>query len=129
LESSAQAEKRLAVLERKKGGTYLVRLNTGERISIDKAPFTITRVDQQGSVIHTRVYTKQGGGLMLKTGGEKGEKITSRGNSIPDFITTVNTKNPTLLTVPCPGWPFEEIFSSTPLKRSPYDEAFDDDFQ
>jgi len=125
METSQQVEKRIAILERKPRGTFLVRLNTGERIPIDKAPFTITRVGDDGNVVHTRVYTNKKGGLTIKP--NEAETITSRGNSIRDFIQTVQSKNASLLTVPCPGWPFEHIFSATPIPRSAYDEAGEDD--
>jgi len=109
--------------KKKVKGTFLVRLNTGEKVSIDKAPFTITRVGDDGNVLHTRVYTKQKGGLMIKT--NEGEKLSARGNSIVDFINFVKTKNANLLTVPCPGWPYEHIFQEKPPQRSAYDEASD----
>jgi len=127
LESSQQVERRIAVLERKIRGTFLVRLNTGERTPIDKAPFTITRVAEDGSVVHTRVYTNKKGGLTIKP--SEGETISSKGISIKDFVQTIQSKNSGLLTVPCPGWPYEHIFASTPIPRSAYDEAGDDDLE
>jgi len=127
LESSQQVERRIAVLERKIRGTFLVRLNTGERTPIDKAPFTITRVAEDGSVVHTRVYTNKKGGLTIKP--SEGETISSKGTSIKDFVLTIQSKNSGLLTVPCPGWPYEHIFASTPIPRSAYDEAGDDDLE
>jgi hypothetical protein len=125
MESSQQVERRIAVLQTKPRGTFLVRLNTGERTPIDKAPFTITRVGDDGNVVHTRVYTNKKGGLTIKP--NEGETITSKGTSIRDFVALIQTKNATLLTVPCPGWPFEHIFAATPIPRSAYDEAGDED--
>jgi serine/threonine protein kinase len=125
MESSQQVERRIAVLQTKPRGTFLVRLNTGERTPIDKAPFTITRVGDDGKVVHTRVYTNKKGGLTIKP--NEGETITSKGTSIRDFVALIQTKNATLLTVPCPGWPFEHIFAATPIPRSAYDEAGDED--
>jgi len=125
MESSQQVEKRIAILERKPRGTFLIRLNTGERIPIDKAPFTITRVGDDGNVVHTRVYTNKKGGLTIKP--NEGETISSAVNSIKDFVQKIKSKHAALLTDPCPGWPYEHIFASTPVIRSPYDEAGPED--
>jgi hypothetical protein len=124
METSQQSERRIGNLEKKSRGLFLVRLNTGEKVPIDKAPFTITRVGDDGkSVLHTRVYTTKKGGLMIKT--NEGEKLSNRGNSIIDFINYVKTKNAALLSVPCPGWPYEHCFQEKPQMRSAYDEASD----
>jgi serine/threonine protein kinase len=124
METSQQSERRIGNLEKKSRGLFLVRLNTGEKVPIDKAPFTITRVGDDGkSVLHTRVYTTKKGGLMIKT--NEGEKLSNRGNSIIDFINYVKTKNAALLAVPCPGWPYEHCFQEKPQMRSAYDEASD----
>jgi len=124
-EQSQQSERRIAVLERKPRGMFLVRLNNGEKIPIDKAPFTITRVGDDGNVVHTRVYTNKKGGLTIKT--TEGETISSKGNSIKDFLQTVQREKDSLLTQPCPGWPFQHIFASTPIPKSAYDEAEEED--
>jgi len=125
LETSERVERRIAILERKTPGTYLIRLNTGEKIPIEKAPFTITRIGEDGNVVHTRVYTNKKGGLTIKP--KEGETISSKGNSLRDFVGTVQSTNPSLLSNPCLGWPYEHIFTSTPIKRSAYDEVGDDD--
>jgi len=106
-----QSERHIALLASKPRGLFLVRLNMGERIPTNKAPFTITRVDDQGNVVQTRVYRFKNEFIIKPT---EDQKIIGRENSISDFIGMLMKNTLGLLTVPCPGSPFEVIFKSKP---------------
>jgi serine/threonine protein kinase len=110
MDTSLQSERHIALLASKPRGLFLVRLNMGERTPTNKAPFTITRVeDDKGNVVHTRVYSFHNGLIIKPT---EQQKFTGSGYSIWDFIEMLKKDPSELLTVPCPGWPFAGIFNS-----------------
>jgi len=124
-EAAKEAEDRLK-LYHNKPGCFLVRLNMGGGTSIEKAPFSISRVAEDGKVLHTRVYPREKSGLMIQYG--KGPtKIRNKSANLVDLITTIKNKEPKLLTDACPGWPYEDIFSKAPRPKSAYEEVASDD--
>jgi len=123
--SSKDAEDRLK-LYHNKPGCFLVRLNMGGGIAIEKAPFSISRVAEDGKVVHTRVNPREKTGLMIQYG-KGSNKIRNKSGNLVDFITTIKNKEPKLLTEACPGWPYEDIFAKAPRPKSAYEEASDDD--
>jgi len=95
---------------------------------IEKAPFSISRVADDGKVVHTRVYPREKSGLMIQYGkGPNQNKIRNKSPNLVDLITTIKNKEPKLLTEACPGWPYEDIFAKGPRPKSAYEEASDDD--
>jgi len=122
--SANEAEDRLKIF-RDKPGCFLVRLNMGGGNPIEKAPFTISRVAEDGKVVHTRVYPREKGGFMIQYG--KGAKLRQKSPELVDFIQHAQTKEPLLLSSACPGWPYEDLFRKAPRARSAYEEASDDE--
>lgn len=49
--------------------SFLVRLNAGGNTAIETTPFTISRKDKDGAVLHTRVYPSRNGGFYVKIDG------------------------------------------------------------
>jgi len=123
-EAAKEAEDRLKIYN-DKVGCFLVRLNMGGGTPIEKAPFSISRVAEDGKVVHTRVYPREKTGLMIQYG--KGAKIRSKSPNLVDFITTVKSKEPKLLTDAVPGWPYEDLFAKGPRPKSAYEEASDEE--
>eukprot|EP01123_Difflugia_compressa_P003664 TRINITY_DN148_c0_g1_i1.p1 TRINITY_DN148_c0_g1~~TRINITY_DN148_c0_g1_i1.p1 ORF type:complete len:522 (-),score=81.39 TRINITY_DN148_c0_g1_i1:279-1844(-) len=105
-------------------GCFLVRLNMGGGMPIEKAPFSISRVSEEGNIVHTRVYPREKVGWMIQYG--KGSKIRNKTSNLEDFIAHVKLIEPKLLTIPCPGWPYSDLFLTKPRPRSAYEEASDD---
>jgi len=118
MESSDEVDRHIGSLDNKPFGLFLVRLNTGENMPVDKAPFTIARVVEDGKVVHTRIYIAKSGGFMIKINEGKIFESTQK-LSLKEFIATVQKSS--LLTKPCPGSPF------TPWSQSAYEEAPDPD--
>lgn len=122
---SSDADSKLKVSS--KPGLFLVRLNMGGQESIEKTPFTISRIDQNGKVYHTRVYPRKNAGFLvkIKKGGTE-EKLTNKSSNIEDFIKTLQEEHPAICGTVCPGHPFRDIFGG-PGKKSMYEEASDEE--
>jgi len=124
-EGAKEAEDRLKLYS-DKPGCFLVRLNMGGGTTpIEKAPFSISRVSENGTVLHTRVYPRDTTGLMIQLG--KGQKIRNKSTNLVDFINTIKLKEPKLLGEVCPGWPYADLFAQAPRAKSAYEEASDED--
>jgi len=123
--SSADAETSLK-LYKDKPGTFLVRLNMGGNNPIEKAPFTISRIDSRGKSVHTRVQISKHGGLRVKVGtGSSKLKLVQSSNRLDEFVKRLNEQQPTLFGSSCPGWPFKALFSAPP-EKSVYEEEESD---
>lgn len=123
---SAAAEDKLK--EYRQPGTFLVRLNMGGSEAIEKTPYTISRIDPKGKTYHTRVYPREGEGFLIKVRkGNEEIKLRNKSSNIEDFISYIQSKEPSICGSVCPGSPFKDIFSGEPRKRSPYEEASDSD--
>jgi len=107
--SSDEAEAVLK-LYKDRPGTYLVRLNMGGNNPIEKSPFTISRIDERGKIVHTRVQRKDAG---LRIGIGKGEsqfKFSQESNRLDEFMNQLRVRQPKLFFINCPGWPFQQLF-------------------
>jgi len=125
--AAKDAEDRLK-LYNKKPGCFLVRLNMGGGTPIETSPFSISRVAEDGKVVHTRVYPREKSGLMIQYGkGKDQNKIRNKSQNLVDFINIIKSKEAKLLTEACPGWPYEDIFAKGPRPKSAYEEASDDE--
>jgi len=124
---SGEAESKLKVSNTP--GTFLVRLNMGGQETIEKTPFTISRLDKNLKTVHTRVYPRgETPGLLIKIkSGSEEEKIKNKSSNIEDFISHLQTEKPALCSKVCPGHPFRSIFSGEASKKSQYEEASDED--
>lgn len=74
--------------ERHTPGSFLVRLNTGQKVSIEESPYTISHISSSGHYLHTRVYPEQGGFYIKLI---NGTKIYSAG--LIDSLITKLSKN------------------------------------
>jgi len=107
--SSDEAEAVLK-LYKDKPGTFLVRLNMRGNNPIEKSPFTISRIDERGKIVHTRIQRKDSG-LRISVGkGESQFKFSQESNRLDDFINQLKEKEPNLFRASCPGWPFQQLF-------------------
>lgn len=91
-------------------GTFLVRLNMGGNNPIEKAPFTISRIDERGKIVHTRIQRKDSG---LRIGIGKGDqqfKFSQESYRLDEFIIQLLVRQSKLFNFPCPGWPFQHLF-------------------
>uniref|UniRef100_A0A6B2L2V6 Protein kinase domain-containing protein n=1 Tax=Arcella intermedia TaxID=1963864 RepID=A0A6B2L2V6_9EUKA len=122
-EGSQKAEDRLKI--HNQVGSFLIRLNMGGGTPIEKAPFSVSRIAEDRKVVHTRIYSRETGGLMIQPGSK--DKIRTKKTSLTDLIDTVFRKEPHFLRQACPGWPYEDIFSKKPREECPYDEPPEDD--
>jgi len=82
-------------------GTFLVRLNSGETISVLEAPFTISLILEDGRCAHIRALTSKHGGLwgkFLQT------KVPAQPNicSLVDKLLEIS-----VVSEVCSGYPFE----------------------
>jgi len=110
--SSLETEQNLSQYSNKPG-TFLVRLNMGGNEPIDKTPFTISRIDQNGFV-HTRVYPLIDGGGFIAEVTKKGKekvKIQKDSPNLDEFIVHIQNSLPDIFSEICPGHPFRRIFS------------------
>jgi hypothetical protein len=91
-------------------GTFLVRLNMGGSTPVESSPFTISRVDEKGKILHSRI-TRIPGGLKIQTGKDN-SLFTFSQNSyrLETFITQLKQKQPSQFRESCPGWPFQQLF-------------------
>jgi len=123
---SAEAENKIKTVG--KPGTFLVRLNMGGQESIEKCPYTITRLDGKGKAYHTRCYPREGSGFLIKfRKGTEEVKLRNKSSNIEDFISYIQQQDPSVCGVVCPGHPFRDIFSVEPRKKSQYEEASGED--
>uniref|UniRef100_A0A6B2L2I7 SH2 domain-containing protein n=1 Tax=Arcella intermedia TaxID=1963864 RepID=A0A6B2L2I7_9EUKA len=99
-------------------GTFLVRLHMGGNISIDKFPYTISRVDPNGKVVHTRIQ-RVSSGFSVKFGSANKTCLSLTDTTIENFIQYLRESSDFMLHV-CPGHPFKHLFH-TP-EKSFYDE-------
>jgi len=106
-------------------GTFLVRLNMGGNNPIEKAPFTISRIDTRGKSVHTRIQISKHGGIRVKFGtGSSKLKLAQNSNRLVEFIKRLTEQQPSLFAVPCPGCPFKALFSAP--EKSIYEEEESD---
>eukprot|EP01125_Pyxidicula_operculata_P001978 TRINITY_DN11964_c0_g1_i1.p1 TRINITY_DN11964_c0_g1~~TRINITY_DN11964_c0_g1_i1.p1 ORF type:complete len:529 (-),score=121.69 TRINITY_DN11964_c0_g1_i1:95-1681(-) len=120
--SSKEAEDKLNLST--KSGTFLIRLNMGGGTAIEKAPYTLSRINKKGNVVHTRIYQKGDGLLMqIEKGGKDVKFRNKKSNLIEDFVNLVKYEDETLCKESSPGYPYKEIFASEPSKRIDYEEA------
>jgi len=79
---------------------------------IDKTPFTISRIDQNGFV-HTRVYPIiDGGGFIAEvTKGKEKVKIQKDSSNVEEFILHIQNALPDVFSEICPGHPFRRTFT------------------
>jgi len=126
--SASDSEEQLK-LYKDRPGTFMVRLNMGGSNPIEKAPFTISRIDTRGKSVHTRIQVaKHGGGFRIKVGtGTSKLKLTQTSPVIEEFIKRLREEQPHLFGVPCPGWPFKVLFSAPPEKSVYEEEETDSD--
>jgi hypothetical protein len=111
-----------------KSGTFLVRLNMGGQETIEKTPFTISRLDDKGKPYHTRVYPREDAGFLVKIKkGTEEVKLRNKSSNIEDFISYLQSQSNGVCAGVCPGTPFRDIFTGEPVKKSQYEEASDDD--
>jgi len=107
-------------------GVFLVRFNMGGGTSIEKTPYTISRIDGNKKLLHTRVYPrKEGSGFFIQAGGKEKTKIKNNSSGIADFITHIQREDPTMCKTPCPGSPYKSIFIGRVI--SPYEEQKSDE--
>jgi len=119
--SAGDAEDQLK-LYKDKPGTFLVRLNMGGSNPIEKAPFTISRIDSRGKSVHTRIQISKHAGLRVKVGtGASKIKLAQTSNRLEEFIKRLTEQQPSLFGSACPGWPFKVLFSA-PAEKSVYEE-------
>jgi len=102
---------------------FLVRLNTGGNTSIETSPFTISRKDKDGTVVHTRVYPSKQGGFYVKV---DGATIKAPGQ-IGDFILSLLKSHHDICGSVAAGHPFEAVFAKTPQKKSVYQAGGDEE--
>jgi len=103
------------VLKRHKlPGTFLVRLNIGGSTPAETFPFTISRVEKQGLIVHSRIQRIPGGLKILIGKGDSQFTFSQNSYSLQSFITQLKRKQPALFKESCPGWPFKYIFELSP---------------
>jgi hypothetical protein len=105
-------------------GTFLVRLNLGTNEAIEKTPFTISRIAQDGDAYHTRVYPSKKGqaGYWLKVRDAERELTLKQVGELEDLVTKVTLEHPSVLKQPCSGHPYADLFSHV-QKKGPYEAA------
>jgi len=106
-----------------KPGTFLVRLNLGDNVKIEEAPFTITASGTAKGSHHKRVYTRQGKpGFIIEL---KGGKEKSDSSCIEDFIRAIQARpDQDLCVTPVTGHPYARIFQKN-VQVSDYDVPTD----
>jgi len=119
-----EAEEKL-MSHKDKEGTFLVRLNMGGKTLIEKAPFTITRVEAQ-RVVHTRVYATEGG-FLLKIGDDRKMWKSKGSASILRFVDHLLMSEPGMFKKACPGSPYQSIFTKIRPPPSIVYQSNDDD--
>jgi len=126
--SSDEAETLLKLY--KDPGTFLVRLNMKGSNPIEKSPFTISRIDERGKILHTRIQRKDDGLRITVGKGDSQFKFSQESNRLDHFISQLKEKEPSLFRVSCPGWPFERLFKKPEIciyEGQDSDELEDDD--
>lgn len=107
-------------------GTFLVRLNKGTSESIEKTPYTISRISASGDYVHTRVYPskkhKSHPGFWIRLKIDGGDVSVKQGGFIEDLIERLMIDYPSILRKPCAGYPYADLFSSV-QKKGPYENA------
>jgi len=72
-------------------------------------------------------YQVHAGFLVKIRKGTEEVKIRNKSSNIEDFITYIQSIDPSVCGAICPGHPFQDIFSAEPRKKSQYEEASDED--
>lgn len=121
--TATEAEAKLEP-HRGKPGTFLVRLNLGTNESIERSPFTISRVAQGGEYYHTRVYPSRKGeaGYWLKVRVADQEQSLKQSGELEDLVTKLTLDYPSVIKEPCSGHPYADLFCHV-QKKGPYENA------
>jgi len=82
----------------------------GGSTPVESSPFTISRVDDKGKIVHSRIL-RIPGGLKIQTGKDN-SLFTFSQNSyrLDTFLTQLKQKQSTQFKESCPGWPFQQLF-------------------
>jgi serine/threonine protein kinase len=88
-------------LSSQKPGSFLVRLNNGANMPIEENPYTISFVDSEGEVKHSRILSRSGG---LKC---SMSDYSVKAKTLAEVVAKLQEHNATDLSEICPGSPFD----------------------
>lgn len=109
--TTAEAEK---LLNTQKKGHFLVRLSTSQA-----GCFTISKVSRSGGISHQRIdYKPDKGFSLVLNNSKKGKRTVQDTVSLQHLIESVKTE--LYLKAPCPGSPYESIFTRSKSKLDGY---------